>query len=180
MVDEIWKFIEGSDNKYMVSNLGRFKRLSYTIISKNGVKKHFDEMILKDNIIPNKNAYISIGNKKSHIWADRAHRIVAKHFIPNPDNLPQVNHINGIKYDNRVENLEWVDNTGNMRHAVENELWKAPNRISIKKICIETDIIVSEYESIREAARIEHIDRRLLSRRINQKKPINGFLYIQY
>lgn len=51
------------------------------------------------------------------------HRFVALTFIPNPKGLPQVNHLNGIKSDNRVENLEWCDNAMNMRHAIKTGLY---------------------------------------------------------
>jgi len=64
----------------------------------------------------------------------KVHRLVAKTFIPNPDNLPQVNHKDGNKKNNHVDNLEWISRSGNIRHAYDNGLINKNNiSIGVKK-----------------------------------------------
>ena len=58
----------------------------------------------------------------------RAHRLIATHFIPNPNNYPEVNHNNGIKDDNRLENLEWVSASENIQHSFDTGLNKGHTR----------------------------------------------------
>jgi hypothetical protein len=111
---EIWKSVEGFENLYEVSNLGNVRRLD--AITSNG---HFWKgRVLK--LRHASNGYITIGlyeNGKGH--ERRVHRLVATAFIPNPKNLPVVNHKDGNKKNNNVDNLEWTTKIENERHSVK-------------------------------------------------------------
>lgn len=103
---EIWKDIEHYEGLYQVSSLGRIKSLRvYTkIINKEVIKT--EPIILKQG--SDKDGYKLVGLTKNNIRKNKkVHRLVAQYFIPNPENKPTVNHKNKIKYDNRVNNLEW-------------------------------------------------------------------------
>lgn len=116
---EIWKDIVGYEGLYQVSNLGRLKRISR--VRSDG--KLLKELIKKNT--PRKgDGYLQISlGTRSHTQKSRyLHQIVATAFIPNPENKRFVNHKNGIKADNRVENLEWCTYQENMDHAVETGL----------------------------------------------------------
>lgn len=111
---EVWKTIKGYEN-YQVSNTGLVRSLNYKRL---GFVK-----VLKFR--PTYKGYIKAPLTKNNITKSIfIHRLVAIAFIPNPQNKEQVNHINGIKTDNRVENLEWVTNSENQIHAYKNKLRK--------------------------------------------------------
>lgn len=117
-MEEIWKDIDGFEGSYQVSNFGGIKSLSRKVNSKNNFPRIIKERTLTPVKKQNKYLSISLGN---HNQKD-IHRLVAQAFIPNPDNKKTVNHKNGIKNDNRVENLEWATYTENIRHAFKSSL----------------------------------------------------------
>lgn len=108
---EIWKDINGFRELYQVSNLGRIRRKdSFKVLKPLNISKGYKGVRLYET--------------KNKAITKKIHRLVAEYFIPNSLNLPQVNHKDGNKSNNKVENLEWCSNDFNMNHAITNSLLK--------------------------------------------------------
>lgn len=147
-MEEIWKPVKGFEGKYEVSSLGRVKSLNYNNTSV--------EHILKQQY---KQGYYIVCLK--HNVFKRVNRLVAEAFIPNPDNLPYVNHKDEDKTNNIVTNLEWCNASYNVKYgkSMENmlESRKEKNSSNAEKQVLQftmDGIFVAEYNSASEAARL--------------------------
>lgn len=147
-MQEIWVYIEGYNNFYQVSNLGRVRSVDRIVTHKRGPRRRKGQIIAP--VMHNKGypmAGLTFKGKKKNI---KIHRLVAQSFIPNPRNKPQVNHIDGNKLNNIVTNLEWVDNKENMAHATSLGLKRKNRGLESKnmKLCLEDIIKIRElYQS---------------------------------
>ena len=139
---EIWKPIEGFEDYYEVSNMGRVRSKDRVAVD----GRHCKGKVLKP--ISNSGGYCCIGlHIDGGVQKKFIHRLVAEAFIGNSENKPQVNHKNGIKTDNRVENLEWVTVSENIKHAYK-VLGKKPAWLGKKSI--NRKLTDSQAEEIRK------------------------------
>lgn len=138
---EIWKEIDGYPN-YMVSNLGNVKSLNYKGTGREGILTPFIDSregkgYLRVTLCKN-------GKAKRF----QVHRLVAEAFIPNPYNLPQVNHKDENKQSNVVENLEWCDNSYNVNYGTRNKRNAEKLSKPIFQIDKYTNEIIAEFPSL--------------------------------
>lgn len=119
MESEIWKDVVGYEGLYQVSNLGRVKSLDRNVIGKDGRNTFFHGKIIKPYLHKTGCLVLNLRNtkidNKHHLT--KVHRIVAQAFIPNPQNLPLINHKDENRTNNNVNNLEWCNHQYNVLYG---------------------------------------------------------------
>lgn len=144
---EIWKKINNYPD-YEISNLGNVK--SFRRKYKDGKGK-----IMKKCLDGSGYEYVKLHKTKEEFKYIHVHRLVAENFIPNPENKPQVNHIDGIKTHNYIENLEWNTIEENIQHAFKTGLGSIKEaQQSCYKPCgkfdLKTDELIESYISLKD------------------------------
>ena len=186
-IKEEWRDIPGYEGYYQVSNQGRIRSVDRKVIARGGLTRISKGKIIALNYSrPYPMVCLSKKDiKKTYL----VHRLVADTFIPNPKNEKTVNHKNGIKSDNRVENLEWCSYSDNIKHAFRQlgrrptSHWtgvkegKSPFAKKVQQISPNGELIVI-HESMTTAARVTNTHLSCISQAINGKiKTAGGFLW---
>lgn len=188
---EVWKDVKNYEGYYIVSSMGKVKSLDRIVLGKNGASC-FRCGKLKSSVT-NRGGYLLVMlSKNNKPKSCRIHRLVAEAFIPNPDNLPCIDHINTIRTDNRVSNLRWVTQKENCNNELSKKSYSEANKGRVlseewkKKIgkgngklvyCIELDKI---FESTCEASRELGISQSNISLVCRGKRETAGGYHWEY
>jgi len=163
MKNEIWKDIEGYECLYQVSNLGRVRSLGRDLMRKSRygtmAPYHIAGRVLKPLHSQGDYCYVHLFDKDGTSTNHKVHRLVAKAFVSNPDNLNEVNHVDEDKDNNRADNLEWCKHVDNCNHGTRNERSAVKRGIQVEQLTLDGHH-VAFYQSACEASRQTGIARK--------------------
>lgn len=175
-MEEVWKDIEGYEGIYQVSSFGRVRSLDRIV----EVENRGYGMLIKGGLMKPK------CNETMHLYTVLAkngkrkqkyiHRLVAEAFIPNPDNLGFVNHINEIPYDNRVENLEWCNQIYNITYGTGMKRASKTKAYIVLKYDLNGNFI-KRYIGLEEAAKDANGYSTGISAAMRHNRPYKGYIY---
>jgi len=190
-MNEIWKDVIGYEGCYSVSNLGRVKSLKRKVNSLHGINtRTVNERIIAQRTTMH--GYMSVALRK--YGKDKTltvHRLIAIAFLNNPDDKPEVNHLDGNKKNNKLYNLEWVTKSENIKHAFRTGLQSLEklkqsgikaslgNRKPITQYDKDMNVI-RVFESCKDAAEATNIPHTNISQVCNGKckrKSAGGFIW---
>lgn len=183
LANEEWRDVVGYEGIYFISNFGRLKRV-YKMGGERLLKFHHD----KDGYLF---TIISVKQNKSN---KKQHRLIAEAFIPNPENKPEIDHINGVKSDNRIKNLQWCNRIENRNNPISKERYSKARKgmhINIPDKCllnlrrdtrecvqIDNGVIIREFDSITNASKVTGIHRTSINACVRGRvKSAGGFTW---
>lgn len=177
MKEEIWKEIPGYEGSFEVSNLGNFRSKDRQVPSRWGGTRLYPGKPLKVEVMEDgyKRIVLMQNAKKKRYMC---HRLVAKTFIPNTENKPFVNHIDGDRGNNCVENLEWCTQSENEQHAVHTLGKTMKGKTGPKPVkCIELD---KEFRSMKAAVEFlgDHSCNEGIRKAIDAGRKYHGYTFI--
>ena len=172
---ELWKDVKDYEGLYQVSTFGRVRSMDRWVTYKNGVKRFFEGKII--NTFISNNGYIRVElSKNCKKIKYLVHRLVAEAFIPNPDNLPCVNHKDEVKDNNYPYNLEWCTHEYNNNYGTHNQR-KALNK---SKKVYQYDLqgnLVREWSSASEVGRNGFTRSHVAKCCLGKQKTHKGFIW---
>jgi len=196
-----WKDIIGYEGLYQVSNLGQVRSISRTVYEHNGKRKSLKGQVLK--LSPTTNGYLNVALSINSIRKSiMVHRLVAIHFIPNPNNHSDVNHKDECKTNNHADNLEWCSHRYNVNYGTmlkrrtatvkKSGIFKGSNNYSygrkgglsaVAKPVLQvssTGEIINEFSSVIEAATQFNLNPSLITGVCRGRKKTCGSYYWRY
>ena len=172
---EVWRDIPGYEGLYQVSNSGHVKSMKRKYFN-SGIGRDYckAEKILTPRENKKRFGYFELSlHKDGKEKRFKLHRLVALAFVPNPNNYPQVNHIDGNKGNNSVENLEWCSCKYNINHALKTGLANKEYRMT-RLQCVDTGEI---FRSVVYASNALNCDRSSIFKSMRKNKPLKGHTF---
>lgn len=121
-MDEVWKPVVGYEGEYEVSDIGRVRSVARPVRNRWGTETIRSSKLRAIGVKREGYRFVNLF-RKQHGKPMYVHRLVAMAFLPNPNDYPQVNHLDGDKSNNRSSNLEWCTGSVNCRHAINENLY---------------------------------------------------------